>query len=116
MMMRRGSARAVLAKVILVLQPEPEETSVAHYSRDGQTTTAIARLWKPEDVPRCRLCEHCQLEGHPGARLCTVVVDGHVPEERAAMFSESGGTGPAGLRKAWRPIGPLDHPWWRNEA
>jgi hypothetical protein len=41
-----------------------------------------------------------------------------VSEDRAEMFDESDEPGPVPVpepRRAWRPIGPLDHPWWRRD-
>lgn len=113
-MMRRGDARTLIANAIIALQPAPEDTSVTHFEVGGRDMTAIARLWRPDEVGRCRLCDRCQLAAYPGARLCSLVVDGHVPEERAGMFSEAD-VATHEARPAWRPIGPLDRPWWRRD-
>jgi hypothetical protein len=54
----RARARAAVAKMIIALQPTPEDTSVTHFDLEGRPATAIARLWREGDVRRCRLCRH----------------------------------------------------------
>jgi hypothetical protein len=69
---------------ILSLQPRPLSTHVARAQRDGHTFTAISRLWRSEDIPRCQLCPTCTA-GPRG--MCLVLVASNVANEDAPLFS-----------------------------
>lgn len=65
--------------------------------------TAITRLWRPGDAPRCRLCDRCSAHDD----VCLVMTDAHVGSIEAARHFDS------------RPLGPpMDDPrparTWRD--
>lgn len=71
--------------------PRPILTRVARL----RGVTGILRIWRPEDVGRCKLCEYCSAE----AATCLVLTNVGVDPERAATFSTRGMTDPARRRE-----------------
>lgn len=66
-------------------QPRPLNTSIVRHVVAGQPLTAIARVWRPEDVPRCKLCPECT--ACPTTGLCLVTIEEWVEDSRARLYS-----------------------------
>jgi hypothetical protein len=58
--------RPAVAPAVLSLQPKPIRTIYNHVQSGGQWVTNIARLFRPEDVPHCRLCTICKADRELG--------------------------------------------------
>jgi hypothetical protein len=70
-------------------QPEPIQVLVSRMPMPGGTVTALARLWKPGDTRRCRLCPAgCRADHRNNA--CLVTVDRDVPNEEAPLLTLRG--------------------------
>ena len=73
----------------LPIQPRPVvHSSVRERHADGTWSTSIARLFRPEDVPHCRLCDRCMAD--PSTGLCLIVAPAMVPPADVPLYSTAG--------------------------
>jgi hypothetical protein len=70
----------------LPIQPLPLGVLVAPAGNAGRPQTAISRIWRPGDIPHCRLCPTCT--ANP-LGFCLVVAPGDVSDRDAALFRAS---------------------------
>jgi hypothetical protein len=61
--------RPAAAPAVLSLQPQPICTIYTHLQCGGEWTTNITRVFRPADVPHCRLCTVCSAHRETGACL-----------------------------------------------
>jgi hypothetical protein len=56
---------------ILSMQPKPVKTIFNRIPNGSGWATSISRLFRPEDVPHCRLCTTCSADRETGMCLNT---------------------------------------------
>lgn len=67
----------------LPMQPMPTGVIVAPAGEPDRPRTAISRMWRPGDIPHCRLCPTCSASS---LGFCLVVAPGDVSDWDAALF------------------------------
>lgn len=70
-------------------QPYPTSMQMAEAGSRARPETVIVRGWRPEDIPKCRLCPKCT--ANPVGSFCTKVVPGIVDRKDAALFRVAAG-------------------------
>ncbi len=69
-------------------QPVPYEFTVIP-TPDG-AWSAVVRHWRPEDIPRCRLCPVGRCEASLVTNSCSLMFRGRVQADDAARIDASG--------------------------
>lgn len=83
-MERARSVVVVSPDTVIQIQPRPlraKASVIAH--GDGTFTTVIGRVFRPEDVPRCRLCPLGSCSAEHG--FCQISYPGLIPDREAAL-------------------------------
>lgn len=86
--MSEGSALRDDAPTTLPMQPIPLDVHIARDYHAGGCTTALVRIWRPDEIPACRLCPIGKCKAHSG--VCLVQVQADVPDEQATFYSTIG--------------------------
>jgi hypothetical protein len=84
---REGSAPSISideGMITLPIRPLPIRCMTARVRLDnGQLMTAITRIWRDGDTPRCRLCPVCTADDN----LCVILTNTFKPGDVARSFS-----------------------------
>jgi hypothetical protein len=95
---------APAARPNLPIVPTPVDMQITYWFG----ATIIVRRWRPEEVPRCRLCPQCRanppVDG-ASSYVCTVVIAAEVPASECFLFDLGAFIVARGYRGG--PLGPV---------